>query len=177
MVENPFVTTEDEDTSTFSIDVDTASYSLVRNYLMSYNKMPPVDRVRIEEFVNYFSYDYPDPVGDHPFSITTEVAGCPWDPEHRLVHVGLQGKRVSMEDVPPNNLVFLIDVSGSMRPPNKLPLLRRSLQLLVDHLRSEDRVAIVVYAGAAGLVLDSTPGTQREEIHEAIEIEGCASPG
>jgi Ca-activated chloride channel family protein len=167
IIENAFCCSIDKAVSTFSVDVDAASYANTRRYLRTH-ALPPRNAVRIEELINYFSYDYPDPTSEHPFSITTEVAGCPWEPEHRLVHVGLQGKRVEMSDAPPNNLVFLIDVSGSMRPANKLPLLRRSFQLLVDHLRPEDRVAIVVYAGAAGLVLDSTPGTHKDDIRDAI---------
>jgi len=125
--------------------------------------------VRIEELVNYFDYDYPNPRGRHPFSITTEVAECPWSPAHQLVHIGLQGERVDVEDLPPSNLVFLIDVSGSMMPPNKLPLLKSSFRMLVDQLREQDRVAIVVYAGAAGLVLPSTCGSDRERILCAID--------
>ncbi|MEJ2722128.1 MAG: VWA domain-containing protein, partial [bacterium] len=167
IVENAFCCSIDKPVSTFSVDVDAASYANMRRFLRS-NALPPRNAVRIEELINYFSYDYPEPTGEHPFSITTEVTGCPWEPEHRLVHIGLQGRRMSMEDVPPNNLVFLIDVSGSMRPPNKLPLLKRSFLLLVDHLRPQDRVAIVVYASATGLVLPSTSGEHKEDMREAI---------
>ncbi|MEZ4525940.1 MAG: VWA domain-containing protein [Desulfobacterales bacterium] len=153
--------------STFSIDVDTASYANVRRFLNE-NRMPPEDAVRIEEMINYFSYDYPEPDGKEPFSLTLESASCPWKPEHRLVHVGIKGKDIPMEQIPPMNLVFLLDVSGSMNSPDKLPLLKKAFQLLTDQLRAKDRVAIVVYAGAAGLVLDSTSGNEKKTILEAI---------
>jgi len=166
--ENEFLDVVDNPYSTFSIDVDAASYSNVRRFLES-GQMPPADAVRIEELVNYFSYDYPDPEGDEPFSINNEVTRCPWTPENQLVHIGLQGKRVPLEDMPPNDLVFLLDVSGSMQPPNKLPLLKKAFRLLTNNLREEDRVAIVVYAGAAGLVLPSTPGSDKQKIFDAID--------
>ncbi len=166
--ENGWFTTLERPLSTFSVDVDAASYSNVRRFLTQ-GQLPPADAVRIEELVNYFDYDYPDPRGRVPFSITTEVAECPWNPRHKLVHVGLQGRRVDVAHLPPSNLVFLIDVSGSMMPANKLPLLKSSFRMLVDQLREQDRVAIVVYAGAAGLVLDSTPGNDRETILCAID--------
>jgi Ca-activated chloride channel family protein len=166
--ENDWLSTLDKPLSTFSVDVDAASYSNVRRFLTQ-GQLPPADAVRIEELVNYFDYDYPEPRGAHPFSITTEVAECPWNPEHRLVHIGLQGKRLDVAELPPANLVFLIDVSGSMNQPDKLPLLKASFRLLVDQLREDDRVAIVVYAGAAGLVLPSTPGCNRETILCAID--------
>ncbi|HEX5131172.1 MAG TPA: VWA domain-containing protein [Candidatus Krumholzibacteria bacterium] len=154
--------------STFSVDVDAASYGNVRRFIAG-GQLPPADAVRIEELVNYFDYDYPGPRGKHPFSITTEVAECPWNPAHALVHIGLQGERVAVEDLPPSNLVFLIDVSGSMNQPDKLPLLKSSFRMLVDQLRPQDRVAMVVYAGAAGLVLPSTRGSDRETILCAID--------
>ena len=166
--ENRWLATLDKPLSTFSVDVDAASYGNVRRFLTE-GTLPPADAVRIEELVNYFDYDYPDPRGRHPFSITTEVAECPWNTSHKLVHVGLQGQRVDVENLPPSNLVFLIDVSGSMMPANKLPLLKSSFRMLVDQLREEDRVAIVVYAGAAGLVLPSTSGSDRERILCAID--------
>jgi Ca-activated chloride channel family protein len=153
--------------STFSIDVDTASYANVRRFLNA-GQLPPADAVRIEELVNYFRFDYPQPEGDAPFSVTTSVAACPWKPEHRLVHVGLQARSIEDHALPPRNLVFLLDVSGSMQHPAKLPLVKSSMGLLVDQLRETDRVAIVVYAGAAGLVLPSTPGDRRGEIRAAI---------
>jgi Ca-activated chloride channel family protein len=165
--ESTFKLVADHQLSTFSVDVDAASYANVRRYVTA-GHLPPPDAVRIEELINYFQYRYPDPEDEHPFSITTEVAGCPWNPEHRLVHIGLQGERVSTEDMPPANLVFLLDVSGSMSSPNKLPLVQRAMNLLIDHLREEDRVAMVVYAGAAGLVLDSTPGNRKDTLRSAV---------
>ena len=131
-------------------------------------QLPPKDAVRIEELINYFSYDYPQPPPKRPFSVTTEVAAAPWNPQHRLVQIGLQGERLSTENLPPSNLVFLLDVSGSMNDPDKLPLLKSSLQLMVNELNANDRVAIVVYAGSAGLVLPSTPGSQKDKILAAI---------
>jgi Ca-activated chloride channel family protein len=168
IVENDWFETLDKPLSTFSVDVDAASYSNVRRFLTS-GQLPPVDAVRIEELINYFDYDYPDPRGAHPFSITTEVADAPWNTRHKLVHIGLQGKRLDMKQLPPANLVFLIDVSGSMNEPDKLPLLKDSFRMLVEQLREEDRVAIVVYAGAAGLVLPSTSGANKEAILCAID--------
>jgi len=154
--------------STFSIDVDAGSYSNVRRFLKE-GRLPPKDAVRVEEMINHFRYDYPDPAGEHPFSVTTELSAAPWSPSHRLALIGLQSRRVSLGDLPPNNLVFLIDVSGSMEMPNKLPLVKAAFRLLVNELRDEDRVAIVVYAGTAGLVLPSTPGSEKDRIQDAIE--------
>ena len=154
--------------STFSIDVDAASYSNVRRFLNN-GQLPPKDAVRIEEMINYFSYDYPQPEGQDPFSITTEISSAPWNTKHKLVHIGLQGRKISTEKLPPSNLVFLIDVSGSMSSANKLPLLKSAFKLLVDELRPQDNVAIVVYAGAAGLVLPSTAGSDKETILNALE--------
>ena len=166
--ENPFLRVADNPLSTFSIDVDRASYSNVRRFVRDGHR-PPRDAVRIEELVNYFAYDYPQPPATQPFSITTEVARCPWNAKDRLLLVGLQGRRMKTADLPPNNLVFLIDVSGSMDMPDKLPLLKRSLGLLVEQLRPQDRVAIVVYAGNAGLVLPSTSGAEKGRISASIE--------
>ncbi|MCF2151215.1 von Willebrand factor type A domain-containing protein [Desmonostoc muscorum LEGE 12446] len=173
--DNPFHRVSNDPLSTFSIDVDTASYSNVRRFITQ-GELPPKDAVRIEELINYFTYNYPQPKGDayggqsqRPFSVTTEVAAAPWNPQHKLVHVGLQGKRLESETLPPSNLVFLIDVSGSMNDPNKLPLVQQSLKLLVNKLRSEDRVSLVVYAGNAGLVLPATPGSQKSTILAAID--------
>jgi Ca-activated chloride channel homolog len=166
--ENPFLETSRAPLSTFSIDVDTASYSNTRRFLNE-GRLPPKDAVRIEELVNYFSYDYPQPAASAPFSVTTEVADCPWNARHRLVHIGLQGRKVSTENMPPANLVFLIDVSGSMDEPLKLPLVKSSLRTLAEQLTARDRVAIVVYAGTSGLVLPSTPGDRKGEIISAIE--------
>lgn len=154
--------------STFSIDVDRASYSNVRRFI-NMGQLPPVDAVRIEEMINYFSYDYPEPEGKHPFSVYTELSICPWNTDHQLLHVGLKGKSIDKENLPASNLVFLLDVSGSMNSPNKLPLLKNAFHMLVEELRDEDRVAIVVYAGAAGLVLESTSGTEKETILSAID--------
>ena len=154
--------------STFSIDVDRASYSNMRRFITGGTR-PPLDAIRVEEMINYFSYDYPDPEGDHPFSITTEVGAAPWQPLHRLLRVGIQGERISTAELPPSNLVFVLDVSGSMGTPDKLPLLKSAFRLLVNQLRPEDRVSIVVYAGAAGLVLPATPGDQKDVILDAIE--------
>ncbi len=166
--ENGWMSARVKPLSTFSIDVDAASYSNVRRFITQ-GQLPPVDAVRIEELINYFDYEYANPRGRHPFSITTEVADAPWNPNHKLVHVGLQGQRVAVENLPPNNLVFLIDVSGSMDQPNKLPLLKSSFSMLVEQLRAQDRVAIVVYAGAAGLVLPSTRGNEKGRILSAID--------
>ena len=154
--------------STFSIDVDNASYSNVRRYI-NQGELPLVDAVRIEEMINYFNYDYPEPTGEHPFSVSTELAECPWNSNHYLMHVGLKGKSIDKSELPPSNLVFLLDVSGSMGAPNKLPLLKRAYKMLVNELRPNDRVAIVVYAGAAGKVLDSTPGNEKKTIIKALE--------
>ena len=167
IVENRFLDPAREPLSTFSIDVDRASYAMVRRFLES-GQLPPRDAVRIEELINYFEYDYPAPRGNEPFSITTEVASCPWNERHRLLRIGLQAEKIDLEDLPPNNLVFLLDVSGSMSSPDKLPLLKSSLSMLVDNLRSDDSVAIVVYAGNAGLVLPPTPGTQKGRILDAL---------
>ena len=166
--ENPFLEAARAPLSTFSIDVDTASYSNTRRFLND-GQMPPRDAVRIEELVNYFSYDYPQPDGQTPFSVTAEVAECPWNTQHKLVHIGLQGKKIAQENLPPANLVFLVDVSGSMDEPDKLPLVKSSLRTLANQLTSRDRVAVVVYAGASGLVLPSTSGDQRGEIVSAVE--------
>lgn len=153
--ENPFLETKYAPLSTFSIDVDTASYSNVRRYINDGN-LPPKDAVRIEELVNYFEYDYPQPVGNVPFSVTNEVAVCPWNTKHKIVSIGLQGKKIALDNTPPSNLVFLLDVSGSMNSPDKLPLLKQGLKILTNQLKPQDRVAIVVYAGSSGLVLPST---------------------
>jgi Ca-activated chloride channel family protein len=154
--------------STFSIDVDRASYSNVRRFL-NMGQLPPIDAVRIEEMINYFNYDYPEPSGKHPFSVYTEISACPWNNAHQLLHVGLKGKSIDKSELPPSNLVFLIDVSGSMSAANKLPLLKQAFRMLVNELRPEDRVAMVVYAGAAGLVLESTPGSKKSEILAALD--------
>ena len=153
--------------STFSIDVDTASYANVRRLLMA-GSLPPAGAVRVEEMINYFRFDYPQPRAGEPFSVTTELADAPWNPKHRLALIGVQGRKITDEAPAPRNLVFLLDVSGSMQPPDKLPLVRNAMRMLVDVLTARDRVAIVVYAGASGLVLPSTAGDQKEVIHRAI---------
>ena len=124
--------------------------------------LPPKDAVRIEEFINYFEYDYPQPIGDVPFSVSTGSCTAPWNPKHKIVQIGLQGKKVSLDNVPPSNLVFLLDVSGSMNAPDKLPLLKNRLRILVNQLTSKDRVAIVTYAGSSGLVLPSTTADRQK---------------
>jgi Ca-activated chloride channel family protein len=166
--DNPFLRPRDNPLSTFSVDVDRASYTNVRRFIAG-GQRPPKDAVRIEEMVNYFSYDYPEPEGRHPFSVTTEVARAPWNERNLLVRIGLQARRLSPASLPPNNLVFLIDVSGSMAGEDRLPLLKESLRLLVRQLREQDRVAIVVYAGAAGLVLPPTHGDQKHVILGALD--------
>jgi Ca-activated chloride channel family protein len=166
--ENGFRNVLNNPLSTFSIDVDNASYSNIRRFI-NMGKLPPADAVRIEEMINYFKYDYPEPEGVHPFSVYTELAVCPWNKNHQLLQVGLRGKSIDKSDLPPSNIVFLIDVSGSMNDYNKQPLLKSSFGLLVNELRPVDRVAIVVYAGAAGLVLESTPGNRKEIIMAAID--------
>ncbi len=154
--------------STFSIDVDAASYTNIRRFVGD-GQLPPKDAVRIEEMINYFPYDYAEPSGEAPFSVTTELSAAPWHPGHRLALIGLQGRRIPMEALPPNNLVFLLDVSGSMDDPRKLPLVKSAFRLLVNQLRPQDKVAIVVYAGAAGLVLPPTSGDRKDIILDALE--------
>ena len=161
--ENTFRSVLEHPLSTFAIDVDAASYSNVRRFIRAGQK-PPKDAVRIEELVNYFDYEYPQPEGEHPFSVTMEMSDAPWNVDNKLLHIGLQGKSIPREERPTNNLVFLLDVSGSMRTPAKLPLLKKGFEMLVQELRPDDRVAIVVYAGASGLVLQSTPGRDKERI-------------
>ncbi|MFA4987002.1 MAG: VWA domain-containing protein [Candidatus Brocadiia bacterium] len=168
IIENPFVSVGKEPLSTFSIDVDTASYTLVRRSLREGVKPQPGD-VRIEEMINYFRYDYPNPTGDDPFSLTCESGPCPWNEAHRLILVGLKGRDVDLDKAPASNLVFLLDVSGSMSDADKLPLIKDAFKLLVPQLRDKDRVAIVVYAGAAGVVLPSTMGSDKKTILEAVD--------
>ncbi|MDB6169612.1 MAG: von Willebrand factor [Verrucomicrobia bacterium] len=166
--DSDFVGAAENPLSTFSIDVDTASYAKVRRFIRD-GQLPPPDAVRIEEMVNYFPYHYAPPGGDVPFATTMEVAEAPWAPSHRLVRIGLKGREVSTAARPPASLVFLLDVSGSMNAPNKLPLVKESLRLLVGKLRADDRVAIVVYAGASGLALPSTPAKKAAEINAALD--------
>lgn len=164
--ETGFRSVKDYPLSTFSIDVDTASYANVRRFLND-GMLPPPDAVRIEEMINYFSYDYVQPEGAVPFSINMELAECPWDDGHQLAMIGIQGLEPDMEELPRNNLVFLLDVSGSMDDPDKLPLLKKSIRLMTENLREDDRVSIVVYAGAAGVRLK--PTSNKKKILEAID--------
>jgi Ca-activated chloride channel family protein len=171
IVENEFIEAEGTAAvSTFSIDVDTASYANVRQFLMQMNQLPPPDAVRIEELVNYFDYDYAGPKenDEAPFASHVEIAGCPWHPDHRLVRIGIKGRELDRDKRPKSNLVFLVDVSGSMNEPNKLPLVIQGLQQLTRELGENDRVAIVVYASSEGLVLPSTPGSEQQKILEAL---------
>lgn len=168
ITENPFQLALRQPQSTFSIDVDTASYTNVRRMLQS-GELPPSGAVRIEELVNYFGYDYPEPSSGRPFSVTTELSECPWNSEHQLMRIGLKGQSIEHGDRPACNLVFLLDVSGSMMTHNKLPLVKSAMQLLTNELQEQDRVAIVVYAGASGLVLDSTSASEAPTILQALE--------
>jgi Ca-activated chloride channel family protein len=169
IVESPFVVAEQSPLSTFSIDVDTASYSKVRQYLMQSNRVPDPNMVRIEELINYFEYEYAGPTDDKPFAAHMAIDRCPWNTGHRLVRIGLQAKHVDKNQRANANIVFLLDVSGSMDAPNKLPLVKRSLSLLASQLGENDRVAIVVYAGAAGCVLPSTSGANKQVILTALD--------
>ena len=166
--ENPFLAAATNPLSTFSIDVDTASYSNIRRFINS-GSLPPKDAVRVEEMINYFSYDYREPEGDKPFSIDLDATACPWDASHRLLRIGLKGRDVTNEKRPSSNLVFLLDVSGSMMPVERLPLVKQAMRLLVEKLTEKDRVAIVVYAGGSGLALPSTTGDRKETILRALE--------
>ena len=167
-VENSFESPKNAPLSTFSIDVDNASYTNVRRFINN-GQTVPKDAVRVEEMINFFKYQYPQPKDNHPFSINTEYSESPWNPKHKLLKIGLQGKIIPTDDLPASNLVFLIDVSGSMNSPNRLPLLVQSMKILVKELRNDDRVSIVVYAGAAGLVLPPTSGGEKQTIIDALE--------
>lgn len=167
-VENRFKSVSSDPLSTFSIDADRASYGNIRRFI-GQGQLPPPDAVRTEELINYFEYNYPQPTDGHPFSINTDYTDCPWQANHKLLRIGLQGKKIPTGNLPASNLVFLIDVSGSMSAPNKLPLVKSAFRLLANNLRSNDRVAIVVYAGAAGVVLPSTKGTDKGKILDALE--------
>lgn len=167
-VENPFENPKSEPLSTFSIDVDNASYTNIRRFINNGQEVPK-NAVRVEEMVNFFKYSYEQPKGEDPFSIQTEYSDAPWNPKHKLLKIGLQGKTIPTEKLPASNLVFLIDVSGSMDEENKLPLLKQSLKILVNELRKEDKVSIVVYAGAAGMVLPPTSGDDKKTIIDALE--------
>ncbi|MBL4677873.1 MAG: von Willebrand factor type A domain-containing protein [Mucilaginibacter sp.] len=168
IAENKFTNSVNEPLSTFSVDVDAASYSNIRRFINS-GQMPPEDAVRVEEMINYFKYDLAGPKDNEPVAIHTELSSAPWNPKHRLLRIGLKAKTIATDNLPPSNLVFLIDVSGSMSDANKLPLVQSSLKMLVDQLRPQDKVAMVVYAGAAGVVLPSTGGDKKETIKNAID--------
>ncbi len=167
--ENNFKDVINDPLSTFSIDVDRASYSNVRRFL-NQNQKPVKDAVRIEELINYFDYNYPQPTDGHPFSSTVELDKCPWNENHKLMLIGLKGENVNENDIPASNLVFLIDVSGSMSSANKLPLLKQAFKYLVSNLRAKDKVSIVVYAGAAGLVLEPTSGDEKAKINASLDL-------
>ena len=167
--ENGFLDAKANPLSTFSIDVDTASYTMARSSLVNMRRLPVRQSVRIEEFVNYFDWNYPEPTGAVPFSVSCELADCPWADGHQLLRVALQARRVADDQRPPNNLVFLIDISGSMSDRDKLPLLKQALGMLVDSMRPDDSVAIVVYASGVRVHLDPTPGTRRERIRDALD--------
>ena len=166
--ENRFKDAKSDPLSTFSLDVDVASYSNVRR-MINQGQKPEKDAVRVEQFINYFSYDYPNPSGKHPVNIITETQPCPWNKQNLLIRIGVKAKEVPSENLPSSNFVFLIDVSGSMFSPNRLPLVKSSLKLLTNNLRDKDRVSIVVYAGAAGEVLPSTSGADKQKIFEALD--------
>ncbi|MCS4301111.1 von Willebrand factor type A domain-containing protein [Chryseobacterium sp. BIGb0232] len=168
LVENPFELTKKQPLSTFSIDVDNASYSNIRR-MINYGDKVDKDAVRVEEMLNYFKYDYPQPQKNQPFSINTEYGNAPWNSKHKLLKIGLQGENIPMDDLPASNIVFLIDVSGSMDEANKLPLLKSSLKVLLDQLRPQDKVGIVVYAGSAGVVLPSTSAGEKAQIIKALD--------
>ena len=166
--ENEFLSTTSKPLSTFSIDVDGASYSNVRRFI-NQGQRPPKDAVRVEELINYFDYNYEVEFGSKPFGLHYEIGPCPWNEKHQLVHIGIQGKEIKSDKRPASNLVFLIDVSGSMKNPNKLPLLVQSFKLLITQLDENDKVAIVTYAGQAGVVLPPTSGNNRDKINSALD--------
>lgn len=171
--EQPFRPAAEEPLSTFSLHPDSSAYANVRRFLEQ-GRWPPVDAVKIEELVNYFSYAYPQPVGKHPFSVNIELGPCPWATGHLLAKVGLKGREIPQEERPPANLVFLIDTSGSMNRPNRLPLVKESMKALLGTLRADDRVGIVTYAGSSAVALESTPAKQKETIVAAIDILNAA---
>ena len=172
IIENPFISTTDEAISTFSIDADGASYANVRRFIQESQQLPPVDAIRTEELINYFDLDYEYTDTTHPINLNGEVSTCPWNASNKLVRIGIKGKPIPEAELPASNFVFLIDVSGSMASEDKLELLKNGFNLLVDELTDQDRVAIVTYAGNAGLVLPSTPGNQKQTIKDAINSLG-----
>lgn len=167
-VENPFISVSDQPLSTFSIDADGAAYANIRRMLND-GYLPPAGAVRVEEMINYFQYDYPDRSSGHPLSVNTEVGACPWNTEHKLIQIGVKGQEISYEELPAFNLVFLIDVSGSMGSKDKLPLLRDGFDLLLDQMRDQDRIAIVTYAGSDRVALESTSGKDKSKIRKALK--------
>src|SRR4029079_12669617 len=166
--DNPYYVVAEDPLSTFSLDVDTASYANVRRCLNE-TQVPRRDAVRIEEMINYFPYQYDPPRGSDSFAVYLEVGPCPWNSDNRLARIGIKGKEISHYRRPQCNLVFLVDVSGSMEPENKLPLVKRALRLLTDKLGERDSVAMVTYAGEAGVALEATPGSQKDRIVQAID--------
>jgi Ca-activated chloride channel family protein len=166
-LENPFIYTSEQPVSTFSIDADGGSYSNVKDFIEN-GELPPVEAIRTEEFINYFNYSYPEPEGDHSLSVNSEICLCPWNESNKLLRIGIKGTTIPNELLPPSNLVLLIDVSGSMTPENKLPLLKESFQMLVDEFRDQDRIAIVTYAGSAGVALESISGENKNMIKNVI---------
>ena len=168
IIDNDFRPVDQQPLSTFSIDVDTAAYSNVRRFITE-GRLPPPDAVRIEEMVNYFTYDYPQPTDGTPFSVNMEAAECPWRPEHRLLRIGLKGREIERRELGPSNIVFLLDVSGSMNEPDKLPLVKQAMRMLVEQLAEDDRVAIVTYASGVGLPLPSARGNEQKRILDTID--------
>lgn len=168
IVENPFIKVDDEAISTFSIDADGAAYTTMRRQLTE-GRLPNPDLIRTEELVNYFNYDYPEPEAGRPISLNGEISTCPWKSDHHLMRIGLKGKTINPSQFPASNIVFLIDISGSMNPDDRLPLLQKGFKKYVDQMRSIDRVALVTYAGNAGVVLESTSGDEKNKIKNAID--------
>jgi len=168
IVENSWQSTDEEAISTFSIDADGGSYSNVRRFLED-DLLPPTDAIRTEELINFFQYDYDYPTGNHPIALNGEITECPWSPDNKLLRIGIKGKHLSRDQMPPANFVFLIDVSGSMGADNKLPLLKESFKMFAEHMRDDDRIAIVTYAGSAGVHLQSTAGNDTKKIKKAIK--------
>src|SRR5690606_28022818 len=154
--------------STLSLAVDNASYTYIRRFINN-GQAVPKDAVRIEVLINFFKYDYPKPTGEHPFSIHTEYSDAPWNPNHKLVRIALQGKEIPTDNLPKSNFVFLVDVSGSLNAPYKLPLLRSSMKILLEELRDDDRVSIVYYASGVGVLLEPTKASDKKKIIDAID--------
>ena len=165
--DNPFIKTSEQNVSTFSIDADGAAYGYMRKMLY-HNQLPVASAVRIEEYLNYFTFNYDDPIEDHSVSINSEVGPCPWNQEHRLIRLGLKGMSMDPDDIPASNFVFMVDVSGSMNSDDKLDLLKTSLISLVDNLRPIDRVSIITYASKVEKLIGSTPASEAEKIKDAI---------